>query len=627
LGCVRIESTALRERWIKYQPANPPSADELEMPMYLTKSDFKVARTCGTKLFYRKMGYPSNLSDSEYLNFLADGGYMVEVLARACFPDGREMPFDSVDLGLSETQTAMGDCEVTLFEPSFLAGQLLARFDILEKRGEVLRIIEVKAKSFTSNESPGVFRGVNGKIKAEWRPYLEDVTFQTLVLRRLYPEATVIPCLCLVDKSASCESDSLFRQFSVSTTGPRGRPKVTFHGDRQSLQNSPLVKILDVSQEVAELLREVEQTADEFARTLGSQAAERISPQLGHHCKNCEFRFPLDKESERHGFRECWGDLANHEHHLLDLYRVDLLENTGEVTRLINAGSTSLMDVRHETLLGTTGVRQKIQLENTRRGREYISSQLPLLLRDCRYPLHFVDFEASRPAVPYHAGMHPYEQVLFQWSCHTIAEPGASLIHCDWINVDDVYPNFVFTRTLREALSEVGTVFVWSHFEKSALKDARKQLARYGQRDLDLEKWLNFLTADNGPIVDLCKLAKEHYFHPQMKGSLSIKQVLPAVWSSSAELRRHQWFSDYQREENGRHLAPYQALPNMSLDGHEEIDVREGTAAIRTYQEMMYGARSYDAHFRDAQRQALRNYCKLDTAAMVMIWLRWTGQV
>ena len=49
--------------------------------------------------------------------------------------------------------------------------------------------------------------------------------------------------------------------------------------------------------------------------------------------------------------------------------------------------------------------------------------------------------------------------------------------------------------------------------------------------------------------------------------------------------------------------------------------------AVRTYQEMMYGTRSRDTHFRDLQRQALLNYCKLDTAAMVMIWLNWTGQV
>jgi hypothetical protein len=49
--------------------------------VFLTNSDFKVARTCGTKLYYRKLRYPSALDDDDYLEFLADGGYMVEGIA------------------------------------------------------------------------------------------------------------------------------------------------------------------------------------------------------------------------------------------------------------------------------------------------------------------------------------------------------------------------------------------------------------------------------------------------------------------------------------------------------------------------------------------------------------------
>src|SRR6266480_3076111 len=45
------------------------------MKTYLSKSDFKVARTCATKLYYKKLGYPSIRDDDQYLQFLADGGY------------------------------------------------------------------------------------------------------------------------------------------------------------------------------------------------------------------------------------------------------------------------------------------------------------------------------------------------------------------------------------------------------------------------------------------------------------------------------------------------------------------------------------------------------------------------
>ena len=62
--------------------------------MLLTKSDFKVARTCATKLYYRKRKYPTTLEDDEYLQFLADGGFMVETLAHLHFPHGTELPFE-----------------------------------------------------------------------------------------------------------------------------------------------------------------------------------------------------------------------------------------------------------------------------------------------------------------------------------------------------------------------------------------------------------------------------------------------------------------------------------------------------------------------------------------------------
>ena len=43
---------------------------------YLTKSDFKVAQTCATKLYYRKLGYPTREDGDEYLAALADQDFV-----------------------------------------------------------------------------------------------------------------------------------------------------------------------------------------------------------------------------------------------------------------------------------------------------------------------------------------------------------------------------------------------------------------------------------------------------------------------------------------------------------------------------------------------------------------------
>jgi hypothetical protein len=59
--------------------------------MYLTKSDFKIARTCPTKLRYKKLRYPSLHDDNPYLEFLADGGYMVEKMAKLMYSEGQDI--------------------------------------------------------------------------------------------------------------------------------------------------------------------------------------------------------------------------------------------------------------------------------------------------------------------------------------------------------------------------------------------------------------------------------------------------------------------------------------------------------------------------------------------------------
>src|SRR5690242_5463048 len=49
----------------------------------LSKSDYKLARGCIGKLFFRENGYPDNRGSNPYVALLAEGGYMVEALAKA----------------------------------------------------------------------------------------------------------------------------------------------------------------------------------------------------------------------------------------------------------------------------------------------------------------------------------------------------------------------------------------------------------------------------------------------------------------------------------------------------------------------------------------------------------------
>jgi hypothetical protein len=139
----------------------------VELTVYLSKSDFKVARTCATKLYYRKLKYPSMLQEDEYLQFLADGGYMVETIAKLCQLEGIEIGFNDGPEVAAEKTLAMlkANERVTLFEATLISGHRLARVDILKKNRTRFDLIEVKAKSVDTSTGENPFRGKRGGIK------------------------------------------------------------------------------------------------------------------------------------------------------------------------------------------------------------------------------------------------------------------------------------------------------------------------------------------------------------------------------------------------------------------------------------------------------------------------------
>jgi hypothetical protein len=70
-------------------------------------------------------------------------------------------------------------------------------------------------------------------------------------------------------------------------------------------------------------------------------------------------------------------------------------------------------------------------------------------------------------------------------------------------------------------------------------------------------------------------------------------------------------------------LSPYAALPPLIIQG-QEVVVHEGTGAMRAYEAMLYGLEKDNPTVKAQWRDLLRQYCRLDTLAMVMLWLHWS---
>ena len=644
---------------------------------YLTKSDFKAAFDCRTKLYYRKNSYPTSIDENEYIQFLADGGFMIETVAKAQYPLGIDLVAErDPQTALKRTQELIAARpDAVVFEAAVIFGKYYARIDILRREGNILHLIEVKSSSINTegeddpDDATSAFlvkKGPNkGQPNAKWKPYLLDVAFQAHVLRQTFPGYTVKPWLCVVDKAHRVIASETLDKFRVTRdeSNPKSRPEVTYLGKMSDLLGSKLLTNRHVTDETDMLMPEVEARAKVLAALIDAKGGvKRVQEPVADFykfCRKCEYRFKVSTAPQPHGFAECWKEMADAKPHILDLHRVTQI-GTGQfpdpVPDLLQQGHASLLNLPEDQLgkEGAYQIRRHIQWSHSRNGgREYLPLALKNELRAHAaapgYPLHFVDFEACNVALPHHAGLRPYERVAFQWSCHTLDRQD-QLAHAEWLNTGRDLPNFAFAESLRKQIGDAGTIYVWSSYESSTLQRVLTQIEEWVKRDADevlrvsglktrteldaLAGWIDRLLSaqdekgkrhDSPRIRDLHKLALEHYFHPEMLGRTSIKVVLPAVWRNDAALRQHPWFAEYLKlDAAGLPLDPYKSLPPLPLgdeDDNEESIV-DGTGAIRVYQDMIF-RQDADLTFRANREQLLRQYCRLDTAAMVMIWKHW----
>ncbi|GDX79926.1 hypothetical protein LBMAG42_17370 [Deltaproteobacteria bacterium] len=295
--------------------------------------------------------------------------------------------------------------------------------------------------------------------------------------------------------------------------------------------------------------------ATAHARLRASAArADEPPAKVGHHCQHP---------------REC-------------PFRTHCAPSTGEfsVQRLPRAGK-----VQQELAeLGVTDVRQiptHVRMNPTQQHAvwslvnhaEYIGGGLLPSLRNVRWPLRFLDFEACQPAVPRWPGTSPFQQLPTQWSMHVQYEDGR-VEHSAFLHTEDSDPREAFVRSLVTAVGTEGSILVYSGYEATTLR---------GLRDRMPEAWSEFEGIVNR-IMDMLPVIRDHYYHPDLEGSFSIKAVLPAV------------------------------CPDV---GYDDLEVQDGATAARLWLRMISSGTPDDerAHI----RASLLAYCERDTLALLCV--------
>lgn len=678
------------------------------LPGPLTKSRFKLALQCPTKLHYAKRGsgYRNKNEDNEFLEALADGGHQVGMLAKFRYhpdPVGAQITVETLDKdeALRQTQAFLAQPgRVVIAEAALAYETFFVRVDILIRDGDTIELIEVKSKSVGDADIKKRFA------QADWKPYIYDVAFQALVAEKVFPGRKIVPKLLLVNKGAACNVDSLHQYFRIvpDIQNRTVQVQVSPAFNRTMAVNLNILHEENVTDVVERLraapiavkgLAEPHNSALEpfmnWAATI-QQQPDAFFGGLTKDCKSCEFRAEHG-DTARSGVHECWekalaqgmiagqGDPRDRRIPLsVDIWG-GLFGARSKAEEVLEAKRAFISDVqpddiRQEDKDGVVGFhpmeRRMAQVTAFRGGASFVIKPERLQTMDTwQWPLHAIDFETSTAALPFFAGMRPYETVAFQFSHHILHREGAAVRveHAtQWINVNPaVNPSLDFVRALRSALMPngqlQGTVFRYHNHENTVLRALRHVID--ASQAADKQQLIDFIDLITKPssaeakkgaqpgtkaMVDLYLLVQEGYYSKVAGGSISLKHILPSILHDAPRVAAH--FSrpgvfgshavssrNFSAQDGHVWLQPalgndpYKTLPpifpgqqrqdlnemlvRLAGEDGDETAINQGGLAMTAWNFTQFAEVS-EAE-RGAIKAALYRYCELDTLAMVML--------
>jgi len=649
---------------------------------YLSKSRFKLGRECANKLFYTgKSEYINNKNNDSFMEALAEGGFQIGELAKLHFPQGIEISeMDSI-AAAAQTSHLLQKENVTLFEPLIIYKNLLIRVDVLVKTGNHIELIEVKSASFSGESDSGLLNAKGDKVSSSFASYVEDVAFQSYVFKHAHPDFSCTAYLIFANSDGIADLDGMNQWFKLKKD-ERGRKKIEVHSAalEYNFKHSSLLKKVCAERAISLIQREFEESGSSFAATISSldnaYSNDRFFGALpGLVCKSCEFKgtSELSEEGLKSGFHHCMKHILKWKDE--DFFKPLTYEiwNFRKARELIEEQSLwFLNDIdsgQFDELQGKDGMtsnfRRKLQMEKTLSNNleAYVDKEgLKKQMDSWNYPLHMIDFETSMVAIPFFKGMKPYEGIAFQFSHHILHKDGRVEHKDQFLKAESgVFPNFEFVRALKKALEiDQGSIFKYSAHENTYLNHIARQLNNSNEMDkFELIDWIRSITRfkdiDNiehigeRDMVDLLEVVKKYYYHPYMKGSNSIKKVLPAILQDSAFLQEKYGkaiygstpdlqslnFIDFQwvqKDDTACIMDPYSLLPKLEISGNDEkfsqflndnslADINDGGAAMKAFQLIQFSDGLENVS--EPLKAALFRYCELDTLAMVMIVQEW----
>jgi hypothetical protein len=241
---------------------------------------------------------------------------------------------------------------------------------------------------------------------------------------------------------------------------------------------------------------------------------------------------------------------------------------------LFDAGFRTIPEIPAENQLGKN---VNIHINAFKTNTPVINKEaLRTFLDKITYPLYFMDFETFMPAIPIYNGTKPYQHLPFQFSLHYRLSEGEEVKHAEFLAEQGFDPRKAFLENLLKHTEGPGTILVFDALmEKNVLNGLKKDFPEHTAAvDDRLSR-----------IVDLMQPFQEKsFYHPAMKNSFSIKNLLPAI------------------------------VPELS---YSSLKISSGSIAMIAFEKLQA---EMDMFKILEVREQLLEYCKMDTLAMVKVF-------
>ncbi len=354
--------------------------------------------------------------------------------------------------------------------------------------------------------------------------------------------------------------DMALQRHAFVGAGYNIRKSILMHIDNQYVKSGPLdvqklFHLEDCTAEVETQLAVLRESLEPLKAVLASPD-EPVVP-IGEHCKS-----PFDCDYIPY----CWQHVP--------AYSVYNIFKGDKLAALLAKGILDVADIPEGF---DVTQRQGIEIDVVKENRVHTDRDaISQFLGRFQYPLYFLDYETINPAVPLFDGTRPYQKVPFQFSLHIQQEKGGPVTHTVFLHTGAGDPRPDFVKALVVSCGDRGSVAVYNQPFEAGVNETLAET---------FPEQTAALHAINERMVDLLiPFRSRILYHPEMKGSASLKSVLPAL------------------------------VPELSYSG---LAIADGETASLMYIKALKNEISEEE--KEKVYADLLDYCRLDTLAEVRL--------